>query len=460
MQIPSTDISSEIIRRRDIRDQLTFTIDPEDAKDFDDALSFTKQEDGTFLIGVHIADVTHYVLPNDEIDQQAYERGTSIYYVDHVAPMLPEELCNDLCSLRPNEDKLCMSVIFTMTPDANIQKYKICRTVIRSNYRLTYERAQAILDNAAALKHPGSIPELTEPLLTINDLAKKLRAKRMQAGALELEQDEIRFRLDENGHPIDIYFHKPSEANHLIEEFMLLANRTVATEMGRRGHPFVYRVHDKPDSDKLDKLAQFERQMGDRIPSSVYELLTIRAMAKAVYSPKNIGHYGLAFDYYTHFTSPIRRYPDMMVHRLVARHILGERQKTNSKQQNTIDLETACDHCSEMEQFAQQEERNSVKEMMARWIADRLGQEFDGTICSVTDFGIFVQLDGNRCEGLIHINALVKDEYMLFDEKNYRLIGQRTGVTFTLGDKLRVKVVRADIERHQIDFELISRLSE
>ncbi len=443
----TTDIASEIIRRRDVREQLTFTIDPADAKDFDDALSFVRQDDGSFLVGVHIADVTHYVLPGDENDKRAYEKGTSIYYVDHVDPMLPEELCNDLCSLRPDEDKLCMSVVFTLDAEAHVTKHKICRTVIRSNHRLTYEQAQTLLDAQPT-------DELATALHALNALAKKLRKERMDAGALDLEQEEVAFRLDEQGHPVDIYFKQPMDANRLIEEFMLLANRTVATEMAHRHHEFVYRVHDKPDHEKLDKVAAFQRKMGDRVLPSVIEMLTIRAMAKAVYSTKNIGHYGLAFDYYTHFTSPIRRYPDMMVHRLVAQVILGERTKQNVERPYK-DLEDACDHCSVMEQNAQQEERDSVKTMQTVWMHDHMGETFDGTIVNVTDFGVFVQLDGNRCEGLIHITDLVENDYMLYDEKNYRLIGEQTGKTFTLGDKLRVKVVRADIDRHQIDFKNI-----
>lgn len=447
----ATSIEQEIIRRRDIRDMFTFTIDPADAKDFDDALSFAEQEDGTFLIGVHIADVSHYVLPGDENDKRAYEKGTSTYYVDHVDPMLPEELCNDLCSLRPNEDKLCMSVIFTMDKDAHIIKYKVCRTVIRSDHRLSYEQAEEIIQGERNDK--GC---LASALHQLNDLAHKLRAERMKNGALDIEQEEVRFVLDENKHPVDIYFHKPTDANHLIEEFMLLANRTIATEMGRRGHEFVYRIHDKPDSDKLTSVSKFQKKMGDKVPSSVIEMLTIRAMAKAVYSTKNIGHFGLAFDYYTHFTSPIRRYPDLMVHRLVARYILGERIKpSNSEAFKPSNLEEQCEHCSNMEQAAQQAERDSVKTMQAIWMHDHLGEEFDGTINSVTDFGIFVQLDGNRCEGLVHINTLVPNDYMLYDEKNYRLIAQVSGKTFTIGDRLRVKVIRADIEKHQIDFALV-----
>ena len=452
----ATSIEQECIRRRDVRDMFTFTIDPADAKDFDDALSFVKLDDETFQIGVHIADVSFYVQPGDDNDKRAYEKGTSTYYVDHVDPMLPEELCNDLCSLRPNEDKLCMSVIFNMDASARVHKYKVCRTVIRSDFRLSYEQAQDIISN---IQSPIS-NNLSAALHTLNALAHKLRADRMAAGALDIEQEEPQFILDEHGHPTDIYFKKPTDANHLIEEFMLLANRTIATEMAKRGKEFVYRVHDKPDQEKLANVARFEKHFGDKIPSSVIEMLTIRAMAKAVYSTKNIGHYGLAFDYYTHFTSPIRRYPDLMVHRLVARYILGERSRdamhSVSPDGRPLDLEDACRHCSDTEQLAQQAERDSVKTMMAIWMHDHLGEQFDGTISGVTDFGIFVQLDGNRCEGLIHINDLVPNDYMLYDEKNYRLIAQESGKTFTLGDRLRVIVTRADIDKHQIDFSIAS----
>ncbi len=448
---------TEILRRRDFREALTFTIDPTEAKDFDDALSFEPLDDGNYRIGVHIADVTHYVLPGDDIDRQAYEKATSVYLVDSVIPMLPEELCNDLCSLRPHEDKLCMSVIFTLTPQAEVMRAKVSRTVIRSDYRLTYEQAQDILDG----KTPTDKP-LQQALVTLNDLAVILRREREKQGALVTEQDEVHFRLDEQGNPVEVFFSPPQASNHLIEEFMLLANRTVAEQMSRTGKTMVYRIHDKPNEEKLETLARFKKRMGNRLPAWTEQLLTIRAMAKAVYSTHNIGHYGLAFDYYTHFTSPIRRYPDMMVHRIVTRYLLGERKKIGD-----YDLEDACKHCSEQEQAAAQAERDSVKEMQARWITQYVGEEFDGYISGVTDFGLFVTLNGSRCDGLIPIQTLCPGMFFNYDEKNCCLQAfthkvKRRGRTkqsaervFTLGDPIRVRCVRADIQLRQIDFRLV-----
>ena len=446
----------EILRRRDMRDVLTFTIDPDDAKDFDDALSFADLGDGTMQIGVHIADVTHYVRPDTDIDRRAYDRATSVYLVDRVIPMLPEELCNDLCSLREGEDKLCMSVVFVINAEAEVLKHKICRTVIRSNRRLTYGQAQEILTRGA--RDAETNDALAEALLRLNTLAKLLRQRRFAAGALDIEQEEIRFRMDEHKHPVEIWFEQPTDANHLIEEFMLLANRTVARTVsewhGSRGQSpaFVYRVHDKPDDEKMKALHQFERRMrklsDSPIAGQVIEMLTVRAMAKAVYSTHNIGHYGLAFSHYTHFTSPIRRYPDMMVHRLVDKYILSGKQDSWTQEQ----LQEACDHCSQREQEAQQAERDSIKLFQALWVQDHLGEEFDGHISGVTDFGVFVRLDATRTEGLIHITKLLPDDYMLYDEKNFRLIAQRSGQTFTLGDPIRVQVVRSDPDKLQIDF--------
>lgn len=417
----------EILRRRDMREAFTFTIDPADAKDFDDALSFAVVEEG-YQIGVHIADVSHYVKPGTKIDDEAYRRGTSTYLVDRVIPMLPEELCNDLCSLRPGEDKLCMSVIFTMDADARVLKYKICRTVICSDARLNYDEVQEMITrNPSSPRDPMT---LDSALLTLNTLATKLRAERLANGALAIEQDEVRFRLDEHYHPIDIYFEHPNEAHHLIEEFMLLANKTIAKAVGS-GRPFVYRVHDLPDNEKLDELRKFKKRLGSRIPQQTIDLLTIRAQAKAVYSTYNIGHYGLAFSHYTHFTSPIRRYPDLMVHRLVEKYILTGKPCSLTREE----LEEKCEHCSACEQEAAQAERDSIKQFQTMWMADHLGETFAGHITGIMDFGFFVQLDDNRCEGLIRMELIEHPE------------------DFVLGDSVTVQVIRVDVNRSQIDFE-------
>ena len=435
------EIQNEIVRRRDMRDVFTFTIDPADAKDFDDALSFevVKCDDSTvvnYRIGVHIADVSYYVRPGTKVDDEAYQRGTSVYLVDRVLPMLPEELCNDKCSLRPNEDKLCMSVIFTMDSDAHVLKHKICRTVICSNARLNYDEAQEIIENVRK-----SDERCTKAIQVLDSLAQKLRAERIAKGALTIEQDEMRFKLDEKGHPTDIYFESPNEAHHLIEEFMLLANRTVATSVGS-GKPFVYRVHDLPDADKLAEVEQFKRQFKAHKTSRysakssegfkrAIDILTIRAQAKAVYSTYNIGHYGLAFSHYTHFTSPIRRYPDLMVHRLVEKYILTGKKVSLTREE----LEMMCEHCSACEQEAAQAERESVKLFQAMWMNDHIGEIHTGYVSGITDFGLFIQLDESRCEGLIHISKIG-------DIKKY-----------SLGDAVTVKVIRSDVDKSQIDFE-------
>lgn len=435
---------TEILRRRDMRGVFTFTIDPADAKDFDDALSFQTLEDGTLQIGVHIADVTHYVLPGTKLDQEAYKKATSTYLVDKVLPMLPEELCNGLCSLRPHEEKLCMSVIFTMSEDAKVLKYKICRTVICSDFRLNYDEAEDIIEGKPT---KYTVP-LTDIILRLNTLAKILRQRRFAEGSLYLEQESLYFRLDKDGKPVEICFDHPNDAHHLIEEFMLLANRTVASSVG--GKPFVYRVHDKPDKQKMAELEQFKKRMGDRVQPQVIDLLTVRAMAKAVYSTHNIGHYGLAFSHYTHFTSPIRRYPDMMVHRLVDKYLLQGKGESLTEEE----LEERCRHCSDMEVNAQLAERNSIKQYLAMWAQNLVGQDLPGHICSVTDFGMFVQLDESHCEGLIHIHSVRKGDFMHYDEKNYRLIAAHSGETFTLGDAVVVRVIRADVEKRQVDFLL------
>lgn len=461
---------ADIYPRQDFRDVFTITIDPESAKDFDDALSIRSLDSGHWEIGVHIADVTAYVLPDDEIDREAAKRATSVYLVDRTVPMLPERLCNDLCSLKPDVDRPAYSVIFEMDEAGHVHHYEITRTIIHSDRRLTYEQAQAMID--------GEQQPETEAIQTLNQLAIRLRADRMRAGAIAFERSELAFRLDEKGKPIEVYLKHPIPANQLIEEFMLLANRTVAkhisTLRGEKEAPtFVYRVHDTPDAEKLADLAEFVGRLGykinttgspDKIAKSLNDLLdkvqgkpeeelietlTIRTMAKAIYQTDNIGHYGLAFPYYTHFTSPIRRHPDMMVHRLLTHYMHG------GKSLNKAEIEEICKYDSEQERRATEAERTSIKYKQVEYMQNHLGEVFDGVISGVKEFGVFVELEANGVEGLVPIRDM-DDDYYELDERTYSLVGYNTKRRYALGDKLTIRVARADLDRRQLDFELVS----
>lgn len=473
----------EVAKREDFRNVTTFTIDPRDAKDFDDALSIRQLANGNWEVGVHIADVTHYVRPGSVIDKEAQKRATSVYLVDRTIPMLPERLSNGICSLRPDEEKLTFSAIFELDSKANVVNSRIGRTAIRSDRRFTYEEAQEIIERVDA----GEKVEETDAegrrnfpreICVLNELARQLRRRRYDAGALEFDRAEVRFEIDETGKPVSVYFKESKDANKLIEEFMLLANLTVAESIGKvakgkKAKSFVYRIHENPNPEKIGNLALIASRFGYKVATegrakeinksvnrllkdvkgkgeeNMLSILAIRSMAKAVYTTDNVGHYGLAMDYYTHFTSPIRRYPDMMVHRLLAKYADGGRSVDKLK------LEDECRHSSDMEQLAANAERASIRYKQVEFMQDRLGEIYDGVISGVTEWGFYVELTDSMCEGLVPVRDLA-DDYYDYDEKSYCLKGRRHGNVYTLGDMVKVQVARADLDRKQLDFALIS----
>ncbi|MDP1621832.1 MAG: ribonuclease R [Bacteroidales bacterium] len=460
---------SEIATRRDFRPVFTITIDPEDAKDFDDAISLRSMENGHLEIGVHIADVSYYVKPGSAIEEEAVERGTSVYMVGRTIPMLPERLSNGLCSLRQGEDRLCFSAVFEMDEKAKIYSEWFGKTVINSNRRFSYEEVQAIIESGTG--------EYTSEIATLNKVALKLREERFQKGSFNFETQEVRFKLDKQGRPTDIYLREMKEANKLIEDYMLLANRKVAEFIGKKRDnqavkTFVYRVHDTPNPEKLENFTQFVERLGYKLKISskksladsfnklfsdikgtgtetMIETIAIRTMSKAYYSTNNIGHYGLAFDFYSHFTSPIRRYPDLMVHRLLFDYM------QNAPSVSKDVYEPICEHASEMERRAVDAERMSVKYKQAEYMLDKVGQNFDALISGVSKWGIFAEIVGTRCEGMIRLRDL-EDDYYYLDEENYQIIGQRHGYRFKLGDKLKIRVKRIDLARKQMDYDWVS----
>jgi len=458
----------EIRKRRDYREVVTFTIDPKDAKDFDDALSIREVGKGLYEVGVHIADVSYYVKENSVLDKEAYARATSVYLVDRTIPMLPERLSNGVCSLRPDEDKLCFSAVFRMDAAAQVLDQWFGRTVIRSNRRYAYEEAQEIIEGAEG--------DYQKEIRTLNALAVKLRSDRFKNGAIDFDREEVKFYLDEKGHPTGVYFKRSKEANKLIEEFMLLANKKVAERIGKpkpgkKARTFVYRIHERPLPEKLEEFNRFVAKFGYNVKTgsrkalttsmnqlmadvkekpeqNMIETLAVRTMAKAVYSTENVGHYGLAFDYYTHFTSPIRRYPDVMVHRLLQRY-LDEGRSVNKEK-----YEEYCKHSSDMEQVAANAERSSIKYKQVEFMADKIGQEFVGTISGVTQWGFYVELDDSKCEGLVSMTEL-DDDYYEFDDKNYCIAGRHHHRIYQLGDQVKVRVAKANLVARQLDYELV-----
>jgi ribonuclease R len=457
---------NEISSRRDFRQIPTFTIDPEDAKDFDDALSLRQLENGNWEAGVHIADVTYYVKVGTLVEEEAKQRATSVYLVDRVVPMLPERLSNHMCSLNPAEDKLTYSAVFEMNEKSEVINEWFGRTIINSDRRFSYNEAQQVIDTGEG--------DMKEQVLVLHKLAQQLRAKRFNSGAFAFEKIEVRFDLDESGKPLGIKFREMGTANQLVEEFMLLANKHVAEFVGkkRKGKTFVYRIHDKPDPEKLSNFSHFITRFGYRLVNdertslpkamnkllasvsgkkeqNIIETLALRSMAKAIYSTENIGHYGLAFRYYTHFTSPIRRYPDMMVHRLLSAYLAEENPGGQDK------YEKMCDHSSKMERLATEAERASVKYKQVEYMSDKTGQVFEGVISGVTEWGIYVEIIENQCEGMIHIRELADDFYE-YDDENYCLKGRSTGKVYTLGDRVNIEVVKADLQKKQLDYRLVN----